>query len=118
MKQYAQMQLHFKNNAPTRLSVSFSSYSYGGSEEVDWVNILSFAGWGQFPWGFLAWGQEDGINLTQFTQPSPVCRVYIPKFAQRSTFIQPIIEHRVGGEQINLQAMTFAVRPYLERVSR
>jgi hypothetical protein len=118
MKQFAQMQAHFKNSQPSRLGVSFTNYTFGGSEAVEWLNPLVFEGWGLFPWGFVAFGQEDGIDLTQLTTPAGVCRVYIPKFGQRTTFIQPVISHKVAGEQINVQAVTFAVRPYQERVSR
>ncbi len=118
MKQFAQMQCHFKNSEPGKLTVSFQSYIYGGSETVQWVNPLSFAGWGFFPWGFVPYGQEEGISLTQFTRAAAVCRVYVPRFAQRTTYIQPVIAHAGAGEQINLQAITFAVRPYRERVSK
>lgn len=118
MKQFAQMQMHFKNSEPSRLDVSFQSYSFGGSADVNWVNQLTFEGYGLFPYGFAAWGQEEGINLSQFTDSAGVCRVYVPRFAQRTTYIKPVVQHGIAGEQINLQAVTFAVRPYKERVSR
>ena len=118
MKQFAQMQMHFKNSAPSRLEIAFQGYTFGGSSEVEWSNPLQFDGWGLFPWGFLPWGQEDGVNLSEQTKASGVCRVYVPRFAQRTTFLQPVVEHKAAGEQINLQAVTFAVRPYQERVSR
>jgi hypothetical protein len=118
MKQFAQMQMHFKNSAPSRLFLSFTNYTFGGSEEVEWQNLLVFEGWGLFPWGFAPWGQENGVRLSELTQPSGVCRIYVPKFAQRTTFIQPFIQHKIAGEQMNIQAISFAVRPYNERVSK
>jgi hypothetical protein len=118
MKQFAQMQLHFHDNSVSRLVITFSGDTYGSSESTTWSSILVSNGWGNFPWGFDPWGLEDGVNIQRSTSPAPICRIYVPRFQQRGTFIQPLIVHSRAGEAINLQAMTFSVRAYNERVSR
>jgi hypothetical protein len=50
MKQFAQMQLHFRDENFSRATISFTGYAYGGSDEVDWTSAAisgaSFGGWG------------------------------------------------------------------------
>lgn len=120
MKQFAQMQLHFRDENFSRANISFVGYTFGGSEPVDWIAsaISGQSGWGLQPWGFFPWGLTDAINTTIGTKPASVCRIYVPLFQQRTTFIQPVIIHNEAGESINMQAMAFAVRAYAERVSR
>ncbi len=124
MKQFAQLQIHLREESVSRLEISFSGYTFGGSEVVDWqaANILGSAGnqqgWGFQPWGFFPWGNTDAINLVAGTRPAPVIRIYVPRFQQRNTFIQAVLEHREAGEQMNLQSLCWAVRPYQERVSK
>lgn len=117
-KQFTQMQIHLREPAITRLTISYTGYTYGGSEEVEWVSQLGNIGWGLEPWGFFPWGEDDGVNLTFGTQPAPVIRTYIPRFQQRSTFIQPVLTHHEAGEPLNIQALAYAVRAYMERVSK
>ena len=81
-------------------------------------SISAETGWGLSPWGLFGWGMIDGIESKYQTQPAPAIRVYVPLLAQRGTYLQPIIDHNNAGEEINLQAMTFAVRGYGERVNK
>jgi hypothetical protein len=122
MKQFAQMQIHTRTPSITRLEISFSGFSYGGSETTVWEvqNIRDGGnlGWGQFPWGFEPWGQADTIDIAQVTQPSPPIRIIVPLFQQRTTFIKARLKHREAGESMDIQALDYAVRPYKERVSR
>ncbi len=122
MKQFSQMQLHTRTPSITRLEISYSGYSYGGSETTIWelssVRDSGNLGWGQFPWGFEPWGQADAINIAQGTQPASPIRTFIPIFQQRNTFIKTRIKHREAGESLDIQALDYAVRPYKERVSR
>jgi hypothetical protein len=119
-KQFAQFQVHSRDKSISTLTVTFATDAFGSSEQVDWRSAaLSGAdGWGNLPWGFFPWGLDDGINLTYNTQPAPIVRIYIPLFAQRSSFIQPYLEHRMAAEPLNIQSFDFAVRGYAERVSR
>lgn len=118
MKLFSQFMVHLRNNSMSKATFTFTGYALGGSGEVDWESLLTFEGWGAFPWGFESWGQENGIDLTIGTAPAPVARVLIPAFQARNTFIQAQIEHRKAGEALNIQAISYVVRPYDERVSR
>jgi hypothetical protein len=114
------MQVHTKDPSISELTVSFANDSFGSSEFTTWKqkDIAFQGGWGQLPWGFFPWGLEQGINLTYSTQPSPIVRLYIPLFAQRSTFLQPILQHVQAAEPMHIQSVGFQVRGYGERVSR
>lgn len=118
MKQFAQMQLHFRDNSVSELEIVFAGDTYGSSESTTWDSPAAPLGFGDFPWGFEPWGLEDGVNIQRLTSPAPICRIYVPRYQQRGTFIQPIITHKRAGESHPLQAMSFAVRAYAERVSR
>ena len=117
LKLFSQMQIHMRNSGMSKCEISFSGQTFGGSQVIEWEAQNASSGWGFFPWGFDVWGQESGLNLTIGTQPSPVVRIYLGRFQARNTFIQPIISHVEAGEQTNIQGMSFAARPYGERVS-
>jgi hypothetical protein len=119
-KQFCQLQIHTKEASISTLDISYSNDTFGSSEFTTWKQntVALQGGWGQLPWGFFPWGLEQGINLTYSTQPAPIVRTYIPLFAQRSTFIQPILEHNAGAEPLNIQSIGFQLRGYGERVSR
>jgi len=116
-KQFSQMQIHTRNFAITAMDISFAGHLYGGSNTVEWSSGDTGEGWGNEPWGFFGWGQEEAVNLALSTKPAPVIRIYVPLLQQRTTFLQPILYHKQAGENLEIQAMTFAVRPYQERVS-
>lgn len=120
-KQFSQFQIHTRSSQITRLRVLFAGYIYGPSEEVMWTADSvagSLGGWGELPWGFFPWGLEDGINTVYKTEPAPVIRVYVPLFQQRGTFIQAFLEHAEAGETVDIQAVSWAVRGYGERVTK
>ena len=117
-KQFSQVQLHFRNASCSRLSIYFIGDYFLGSDETDWVAIWSRAGWAYFPWGFDFFGQPDGIDLPIGTTPAPICRIYVPIQQQRTTFIQTVLTHSEAGENIGLQAQSWSVRAYGERVTR
>lgn len=116
-KQFSQIQIHTRSFAISALDITFAGYLYGGSELVEWISEDSGDGWGNEPWGFFGWGQAEAVNLALSTKPAPVIRVYVPLLQQRNTFIQPILTHKQAGESLEIQAITFAVRPYQERVT-
>lgn len=117
-KQFTQMQIHLRSPAIYRLKISYSGYTYGGSDETEWVSGVQSGGWGLEAWGFFGWGQSDAVDLTFGTDPAPVIRTYISRFQQRNTFLQPVLTHSESGEQLDIQAISFAVRPYQERVTK
>ncbi len=119
-KQFSQLQFHTRSPSITRMVISFQGPIFGGSEETIWdiSDVSTSGGWGEEPWGFFAWGQPDGITNLYTTQPAPPIRLYVPLFQQRSEFIQTILLHQEGGEGIEIQAMSWAVRGYGERTSK
>lgn len=122
MKQFAQLQIHARQAGVTRLAVEFATQPFPGSEVTEWlasaVNGSSGTGWGLEPWGLFAWGDEDGINNVYTTQSAPVIRIWVPKFAQRSAWIQPILTHEEAGEDMQIQALAWSVRAYAERITK
>lgn len=120
-KQFSQLQLHTRSPNITSLDVTFTGQTFGGSELTNWVSTDvagASGGWGFEPWGFFPWGLSDGIDIQYMTQPALVVRLYVPLFQQRGTFIQPYLVHEHGGESIDIQAMSWAMRVYAERVTK
>ena len=119
-KQYAQMQVHQRGAALSGLDITFGGASSETSTEVNWTatGVSSDIGWGLGFWGEFGWGNEEGISILTGTQPGSIVRVYIPIRQQRTTFLQPILEHKRAAEEMNLQAISFAVRAFQERVTR
>jgi hypothetical protein len=117
-KHFAQFQAHLRGDEVTRMTIYFTGDTYAGSESVDWVSQTIRAGWGLFPWGLEQWGQPDGINLAVGTGPAPIIRTYVPRFQARGTFIQAVLTHNEAAEAIELQAISWAVRSYGERVTK
>jgi len=117
-KQFSQTQLHFRSDQCSRLSIYFIGDVFLGSNEVDWRAVWQRAGFGYFPFAFDYFAQAYGIDLPIGTGPAPICRIYVPIQQQRTTFIKTIMTHAEAGEAINLQAQSWAIRPYAERVTR
>lgn len=120
-KQFAQIQFHTRSNNISRLKVTFQGASYGGSAESDWIDTNvsgTTGGWGFSPWGFFPWGQSDLLNAKVITEPAPILRLYVPLFQQRNTFIQAVLNHQEAAESLDIQAISWAVRAYRERVSK
>ncbi len=117
-KQFAQTQLHFRSDQCSRINLFFTGDTYLGSNAITWEALWNRAGWGFFPWAFDFFGQGNGIDLPIGTAPAPICRIYVPIQQQRTTFIQTYMTHTEAGEAINLQAQSWALRAYAERVTR
>lgn len=119
LKHFAQMLIHLKDDNLSKAYIYFTNDTFSGSEITTWsAQFLLSSGWGNFQWGFQPWGQEAGINISSSTSPAPIIRIYIPKFAARSSFIQPYLEMRNGADILNIQGISFAVRAYGERETR
>ncbi len=119
-KQFAQLQVHTRDNGIAKMTITFQNTYFGGSESTEWSRYLvqSTGGWGEFPFGFEGWGQEEGIETPVATLPAPPIRIYIPQFAQRATFLKTMLEHSQACDPINIQALALSVRSYAERVSK
>lgn len=118
MKHFSEMQIHLREASISRLNITFAGDTYGSSQEVDWVAIPDYLGWGNFPWGFEPWGESEVIDLTQGTRPAPRVRTYVPILQARNTFLQTQLVHSEAAEPMDIQSLSFAVRPYGGRVSR
>lgn len=119
-KQFAQFQVHTRDRGISLADIYFSTDSFGSSEVVTWKasDVIGGEGWGSLPWGTFPWGLDDSIDLTYNTQPAPIIRVYVPLFAQRGSWIQAVVEHRMAAEPMNIQAIGYQIRGYGERVTR
>lgn len=119
MKQFCEMSLAMRNAAASELIVWFVTTYFDASDYFDWVSkTASDLGWGGGNFAAEAWGNVDSTNLDIGTQPQEPLRTWIPQTAQRSPWIQPVIEHNQAGESISLQSITFTVRSYGGRVGR
>lgn len=141
-KQFSQMTISTRQFSITRLSIDFQTNYFVASDELDWYvnNILEDPtvagagpivvtyGWGNGPWGDLPWGAPSDpsvpslVNQSVFldigTRPSVPLRTYVAQFAQRSAFIQPILVHAEAGEPMLIQAVSWCVRGYGEKLTR
>jgi len=119
-KHFAQFQIQTRGSDISRCDVTFANEAFGSSEVTEWsaYAVASASGWGNEPWGLFPWGQQEGIDLLFGTQPSIIIRLYIPRFAARGSYIQPIITHISGAEPMNIQAVGYQLRAYQERVTR
>ena len=120
-KQFSQFQVHLRDADISVLSMNFAGDTFGASQTVPWDSVTAGAGqsgWGSSPWGLFDWGLDQGIDLIYTTQPAPIIRVYVPSFAQRSTFIQAMLVHATAGERLEIQEIGYTVRGYGERVSK
>lgn len=117
-KQFSEMQIHTRTRSISRAVIRFETNLLDTSEEAEWLSFGSSGGWGFDYWGYFGWGQTEGINLIRETAASIPIRLYVPKLAQRASFIQTAIEHREAGERLEIQALMYAVRAYGRQVSR
>lgn len=74
-----------------------------GSEEAQ----IIFNGFGEIAWGDDPWGEGESIEKDYSTGPAVILRTFVNVDAGTATFIQPILNHKVAGEEISLQAVSF-----------
>lgn len=120
-KQFSQLQIHQRSPNITKILATFTGQTFVTSDETSWTSqdtSTSNLGWGLKPWGYSPWGDSDTIDIQFTTQPAPVVRLYVPLFQQRNTFIQTELVHRQGGESLDIQAMSWTLRVYNERVTK
>lgn len=121
VKQVSQLQVRTRSSNIKRIDLSFQTQSFGGSEITTWLDSLissSGNGWGELPFGFFPFGQDEAINNIYTTQPAVPIRILVPLFAQRSSWIKLVMRHREAGEPMEIQALCWTVRGYKERVSK
>jgi len=123
MKHFAECQIHFRAHAISRAVLRFAGSYQNSSIETEWVDtnitgIVGSDGWGYSPWGFFPWGNVNEEQLVYGTQAVPIIRTYVPQGAARNPFIQLIFEHNEAAEPAEMQAVSYSVRAYSNRVTR
>ena len=126
LKQFSEFQATFRNSQScSTISLDFASDSVNSSTKQAWNYKVgtngtapSFGGWGELEWGNFPWGGEASIQRVYTTQPSVILRTYVPREVFIGTFIQPILDHKVAGEPLELQAISLFSKPVTQRTSR
>lgn len=126
LKQYSEFQATFRNSQScSTISLDFASDSVNSSTKQAWNYKVgtngvapSFGGWGELEWGGFPWGGDASIQRVYTTQPSVILRTYVPREVFIGTFIQPILDHKVAGEPLELQAISLFAQPVTQRTSR
>ncbi len=126
LKSFAEFQAAFRNSSScTALTNYFTSDGFVSSRKNEWnyrvgtsKTNIEFLSWGKGAWGKFPWGGGISILRNFFTGPAVIYRTSIPAECFYATFIQPVIEHRVAGESIELQNISLYVQPQTSRVSR
>lgn len=126
LKQFSEFQATFRNfQSCTKISLDYSSDSVTSSTKQAWNYKVgtngvapSFGGWGELEWGNFPWGGEASIQRIYTTQPAVILRTYVPREVFVGTFIQPILDHKVAGEPLELQAISLFSKPVTQRTSR
>lgn len=124
-KVFSFMQLHFRSDAVTEVDIRYATHYQIGTQTVHWDNYLvpvsgqtgfGFAPFGLSDWGDPIEGDAPGLDIATGTDQAVPLRTTVPSYANRSTFIQPIIRHKVAGEPMLIQSLSFAVHGYGERI--
>jgi hypothetical protein len=126
LKQFSEFQCTFRSfQSCSNISLDFSSDSVTSSTKQQWNYKVgtngvapTFGGWGELEWGNFPWGGEASIQRIYTTQPAVILRTYVPREVFIGTFIQPILDHKVAGEPLELQAISLFSKPVTQRVSR
>ena len=126
LKQFSEFQANFRNSQScSNLALDFSSDSVVSSTKQQWNFKVgtagdgpSFGGWGELEWGNFPWGGEESIQRVYTTQPAVILRTYVPKEVFVGTFIQPIIDHKIAGEPLELQSISVFAKTVSQRTSR
>lgn len=118
LKQFSELQGNFRQGTACSACEIYFVNDTSNSEFTYWESELQSDGWGFTPWGSSPWGDDDAINLSFETDPGQPLRVYIPLEAQRGTYIQANIIHRVAAQAIRLQNLAFTSRIYKQRTTK
>ncbi len=126
VKAFSEFQAIFRNSSScTSLTNYFTSDGFVSSKKNNWnytvgttKENIEFLSWGKGPWGQFPWGGSISILRNFFTGPAVIYRTAVPMECFFALYIQPVIEHRVAGESLELQNIALYVQPQTTRVSR
>lgn len=123
-KLFAEFHIHLRQAAMSKLRINFGSAYFAATNNVNWTEVDTLLndseGWGLEPWGLFPWGQSLSEVITQSsgTLPAPIIRTYVSEYAARTTYLQPYLVHRQAGENMLIQAVSYAVLGYGFKTSR
>jgi hypothetical protein len=126
LKYFSEFSATFRNSSScTKMNVNFSTDAFVSVDGNAWDFAVGsnkqpflFGGWGSLPWGQFPWGGGTSIQREFTTRPAVLLRMYVPKDAFVGVFLQPILEHRVAGEPLELQSISVFHQPVTQRVSK
>lgn len=126
LKSFGEFQGTFRNNSScSKMNVNFSTDGFVSSKGIEWDFAVGsdklpflFGGWGSLPWGDFPWGGGTSIQRVFTTQPAVLLRIYTPMEASMGTFLQPVLEHKVAGEPLELQSIAIYYSPQSQRVGK
>jgi hypothetical protein len=126
LKYFPEFQTSFRTQSScTGVTLNFSNDSFPGTTATFWnfkvgsdKRPITFGGWGQLVWGAFPWGGEVSIDKEFVTSSAVILRVYTPKDAFVGTYLQPSLDHRIAGEPLEIQSISFLMRPVSERTTK
>jgi hypothetical protein len=66
---------------------------------------VAFNAYGKTPFGLNPYGGTTSINKDFRPGAAVILRTYMPIDTFSATFVQPVLEHRVVGEPLEIQAI-------------
>jgi hypothetical protein len=115
LKYFDVFQAQFRTQGDcSAMDVDFACDTKSTTGVINWVDRVGsdeaqiiFNGFGEIAWGDDPWGEGESIEKDYSTGPAVILRTYVNVDAGTSTFIQPILNHKVAGEELSLQAISF-----------
>jgi len=107
LKQFSEITLAFRNAAFTEIKTEFSTNIKTSPETVQLLNNSGTTGWGSFQWGGVGWGGELGGQA--------VLRTYVPREAQRGTWLTLSLETQESFTGFSLQGVSIIYTPMSTR---
>ena len=124
LKLFNEFHSHFRNDSScSRLKATFACDSASSSPPVYWRSNLggatnvAFNAYGKTPFGLSPYGGVGSINKDFRPGAAVILRTYMPIDTFSATFVQPVLEHRVVGEPLEIQAIGLYYTAANERTS-
>lgn len=126
LKYFGEFQISFRNYAScTQVNMNFANDSVNSTTAKFWTfqvgtdrQSVGFTGWGVSEWALFPWGGLVSIDRDYYTRPAVILRMYCPKDVFVGTFLQPIIQHRVAGEPLEMQSISIFSQPVTNRTTK
>lgn len=114
LKDFSVFQAQFRREGNcTALEMDYACDTKATTGMFKWVDRvgtdqaqITFSGYGEIAWGDDPWGEGESIERDYTTGPAVILRTFVNGDASQGTFLQPVLVHKVAGEEINLQSIT------------